>query len=39
MRLDPAFKAPLAGRQLRVEGFDGLLLRGGRPRAPEQGST
>ena len=29
MRLDPAFKAPLAWRQLGVEGFDGLLLPGG----------
>jgi hypothetical protein len=29
MRLDPAFKAPLAWRQLSVEGFDGLLLPGG----------
>jgi putative intracellular protease/amidase len=29
MQLDPAFNAPLAWRQLRVEGFDGLLLRGG----------
>ena len=29
MRLDPAFKAPLAWRQVGVEGFDGLLLPGG----------
>ena len=29
MRLDPAFEAPLAWRQLGVEGFDGLLLPGG----------
>jgi putative intracellular protease/amidase len=29
MLLDPAFKAPLAWRQLSTEGFDGLLLPGG----------
>lgn len=29
MRHDPAFKAPLAWRQLGVDGFDGLMLPGG----------